>query len=146
MALKLSALLAGMPLPPGRFLVLISVWGWVTEESNDLIANRIHHFPACSIIPEPATATACPRLLKCTLQNVRNVFVSYWIYTNCTKWDPLCPMHKSQFCKLQGRCIPVNARERFRLTDFSAIRIHEFHSTFWASYCKISQNYHCLMR
>jgi hypothetical protein len=29
MAVRLSALLAGRPLPPGRILVLISVGGWV---------------------------------------------------------------------------------------------------------------------
>jgi hypothetical protein len=33
MAVKLSALLAGLPLPPGRFLVLISVRGSVVPRA-----------------------------------------------------------------------------------------------------------------
>jgi hypothetical protein len=64
MAVRLSALRADLPLPPGRFLVLISVRGWVDprnivrleglgklKKSNDLIGNRTGVFPACSIAP-----------------------------------------------------------------------------------------------
>jgi hypothetical protein len=53
MAVRLSALLAGRPLPPGRFLILISVRGWVDSRTmvrlkelgklkilNDLIRNQ----------------------------------------------------------------------------------------------------------
>jgi hypothetical protein len=63
MAVRLSALRAGHPLPPGRFLVLISVKrlsepqghsaaGRIrsTEKSND-IGNRTRDLPACSIAP-----------------------------------------------------------------------------------------------
>jgi hypothetical protein len=63
-----STLRAGCPLPPGRFLVLISVKrlsrpqghyaaGRIRafEKSNDLIGNRASDFPACSVVPQPTT-------------------------------------------------------------------------------------------
>jgi hypothetical protein len=62
MAVRLSALRACRPLPPGWFLALISVRGWVdprghsaagrirsVEKSNYLIGNRLRDLPACSI-------------------------------------------------------------------------------------------------
>jgi hypothetical protein len=74
MAVRLSGLCAGCPLPPRRFLVLISVRGWVNprchsasgkvrsiEKSNDLIGLRTHDLPACSIVPQPTTL---PRALR----------------------------------------------------------------------------------
>jgi hypothetical protein len=63
MAVRLSDLTAGRSLPPGRFLVLISVRSWVdprasaagrfisTEKSNYLIGKRTRDLPACSIVP-----------------------------------------------------------------------------------------------
>jgi hypothetical protein len=69
MAVKLSALSASCPLSPGRFLVLISVRGWVDprsivrlevlgklkKKSHDLIGNRTSNLPACSIVPQATT-------------------------------------------------------------------------------------------
>jgi hypothetical protein len=68
MAVKMSALQAGRPLPRERFLVLISVKrlsrtqghstaGRVrsTEKSNDLIGNRTRDIPTCGIVPQPTT-------------------------------------------------------------------------------------------
>jgi hypothetical protein len=69
MALRLSALRAGRPLPPGRLMILIYVRGLVDpraivrleelvgsiEKSNYLIGNWTHDRPACSIVPQPTT-------------------------------------------------------------------------------------------
>jgi hypothetical protein len=54
--------------PPGKFLVLISVRGWVyprtilrlkvlgkLKKSNDLIENRNRNLAACSLVPKPTT-------------------------------------------------------------------------------------------
>jgi hypothetical protein len=62
MAVRLSALGAGSPLPPGRFLVLIYVSGWVDpraivrleglgqlNKSNYLNRNGTRDLPACSV-------------------------------------------------------------------------------------------------
>jgi hypothetical protein len=70
-----SALRAGRPLIPGRFLVLVSVTrlsqprdhsatGRTTliEKSNNLIGNRTRDLPACSIVPQPTTPLRVPRV------------------------------------------------------------------------------------
>jgi hypothetical protein len=81
MAVRLSVLCAGRPLPRGRFLVLISVRGRVDhraivrlgglgrlKKSSALIGNPPRDLPACSIVPEPTTLPRAPLLLG------RNVF------------------------------------------------------------------------
>jgi hypothetical protein len=66
---RLSALRAGRPLtPPGKFLIVISVRGWVDpraivrleglgklKKSTELIVTRTRDLPACSIVPQPTT-------------------------------------------------------------------------------------------
>jgi hypothetical protein len=66
MAVRLSALRIGPPLPAGRFLVLLleaqSIPGHIAagrirliEKSNDLIGNGTRELPACSIVPQSTT-------------------------------------------------------------------------------------------
>jgi hypothetical protein len=67
------ALRAARPLPPGRFLVVISVRGWVNQralmrlesldelkKSNYLIGNRTRDLSACSRVPQPTTLPRAP--------------------------------------------------------------------------------------
>jgi hypothetical protein len=72
-----SALRAGRPLPPERFLVLISLISvrdrvdpraimlleglGQLKKSNDLIGDRIRDLPACSIVPQPTTLPRAPK-------------------------------------------------------------------------------------
>jgi hypothetical protein len=73
MAVRLSALRAGCPLPPGIFLVLISVKRLSqpqghsaaekirsVEKSNDHMGNRNRDLPACSIEPQLTTLQRAP--------------------------------------------------------------------------------------
>jgi hypothetical protein len=68
---KVVSLTGRHPLPPGRFLVLISVRGhsrtrWIRwlEKLIDLIGNRTSDLPACSIVPQPTTLPRAPMNLK----------------------------------------------------------------------------------
>jgi hypothetical protein len=54
MAVRLSGLSAGRPLPPGRFLVLISVRGWVDPQGHSA-AGRNFLYLVCEAIGPAAT-------------------------------------------------------------------------------------------
>jgi hypothetical protein len=83
MAVRLSALHAGHILPPGRFVVLISVRGWVDPRAivrleglsklkrSTWSGTRTGDLPACSIVPQPTTL---PRAPSCYVQ----MWILYW--------------------------------------------------------------------
>jgi hypothetical protein len=75
MVVRLSAPRASRPLPPWRFLVFISVRGWVDsraivrlkglsqlKKSSDIIGIWTRDLPACSIVPQPTTLPRAPNL------------------------------------------------------------------------------------
>jgi hypothetical protein len=85
MTVRLSALSAGRPLPPGRFLVFIPVMRLSppqgqsaaerirsVEKFSDLIGNRIRDLSACTIVFQPTTL---PDIIKqrSYLQHVINI-------------------------------------------------------------------------
>jgi hypothetical protein len=95
MAVRLSAIRAGRPLSPGRFLIFISVRNWVDpqghsaagrirsiEKSSDLIGEWNPRLLACSVVPQPTTQTGAP--------NVRTYITDQTI-------------KKSGFCSRQGQ-------------------------------------------
>jgi hypothetical protein len=82
MAARLSALRSGRSLPPGIFLIFISLRGVVDpgavvrleglgqlKKSNNLNGNRTHNLPACTIVPQPSTIPRAPimNIMGCIL-------------------------------------------------------------------------------
>jgi hypothetical protein len=57
------------------------------EESSDLIGNRTHELPACSIVPEPTTLPHAPTVLS-----VEDPFTlhSNWIYPGKSSHSVYC--------------------------------------------------------
>jgi hypothetical protein len=112
MGVWLSALRIGRPLPPGRFLVLISVRDCVDPRTivrleglgklkkyNDLIENRTHDLPVCSTVPERTTV---PRAPPATHSSV-NLTVSEIIKNNyyCVHFLP-CRIWSSRVGEWEG--------------------------------------------
>jgi hypothetical protein len=91
-AVRLSALRAGRPLSPGRFLVLIcprlsrpqghSAAGRTRSiEKSNYIGNQTRDLPACSTVPQPTTLPHAPRTTLVRFQFKTNVIC-------LLKWSP----------------------------------------------------------
>jgi hypothetical protein len=130
MAVRLSALRAVCPLPPGRFLVLISATGCVDprvivrleglgqlKKSNTFIGNRSHDLPVCSKVPQP---TMVPRAIKHKAKYIfvhivetspvslsQLLFDRIWVQSVVTKfhWGIAAPSY--QVVVLGSKCISV---------------------------------------
>jgi hypothetical protein len=80
---RLSALRAGRLLPPGRFLVLISVRGHSAAgrirsiEKIHLIRTRTRDLPACSIVLQPTTLPRAAQFSVFVLKNKSRLFGGY---------------------------------------------------------------------
>jgi hypothetical protein len=87
---------AGLFLPPGRFLVLISVRGWVdpraivrlerlgSSKASILSETRTGDLAACSIVPQPTTLPRAPHLL-CRIQKYSYYVVVVTAWTGFIK-------------------------------------------------------------
>jgi hypothetical protein len=93
MAVSLSALPAGRPLPPGRFLVLISIRGWVEpraivrleglgklKKKIHLIGTRTRDLPACTIVPQPTTLPRAPSYMNILIHLINTEKRSDFVY------------------------------------------------------------------
>jgi hypothetical protein len=99
MALRMSSLRAGRPLPPGRFLVLISVRSWVDPglEGLDQLKNPMTWgiepatFQACSVVPHISSSYLHIRSWTETLQASRWAWLrqmpSIWVPTKVMPFE-----------------------------------------------------------
>jgi hypothetical protein len=95
------------PFTPGRYLVLISVRGWVdhraivrpTEKFDDLIGRRTRGLPACSIVPQSTTLPRvedgcwnnfsnpfCVQIISCSSSSLSARNMNF-TESNCWPWD-----------------------------------------------------------
>jgi hypothetical protein len=123
MAVRLSALCAGHPLPPGKIPGIRFCWKLIQlqcpnvagriraiEKSSDLIGNRTHDLPPCSIVQLQYVSSCCQRLLfliiidQSTWKHILKLFQQsitikmikkwsrVWLCLECTeiRYDLLC--------------------------------------------------------
>jgi hypothetical protein len=109
MAVRMSALRAGRPLPAGRFLIFIPVRSWVDpraivrlerlrqlKKKIQLIETRTRDLPACNIVPEPPTLPRAP------LCRVDGLIRLNFVYYNCRAL--FCSSVRLLWILVSGRC------------------------------------------
>jgi hypothetical protein len=82
MAVRLSASRAGRPLPPARFLVLVSVSGYsaalrIRSIENPMTSSGID-LPAFSIVPQPTALPRAPSVSSGLFYFLASVFSLMW--------------------------------------------------------------------
>jgi hypothetical protein len=114
--LRLSALRAGHPLSPGRFLVLISVRVWVDpkdsaagrirsiEKSVGLIGDRTHDLSACSIVPQPTNISNKVMVSQAwSSQNLASLFVLCAISRKRSRCKSSCDLPPPNVIRLANK-------------------------------------------
>jgi hypothetical protein len=154
MAVKLSALLAGRPLPPGRFLVLISVRGWV-DPSAIVRLEGLGQFknPMTSSGIEPATlrlvalglSVSTSRILATDLNtgtitsNPDEVFLSFLLQSPWTadspQLDPILSLLRCVAIPLVLDSVLINATNRLPLYSLGSDGMETPSSTFLVEAC-----------
>jgi hypothetical protein len=147
MAVRLSALCPGLPLPPERFLVLISLRGWVgpravirpeglgkLKNSNELIGNQTRDLPACSIVPQSSMLPRAPlQLYKNDISN--NIYRTGYNFTPCQKLLRFCThmiwalrrfvagnarFVSGFFIRIWSECVNLPIKEHLKILKVSA--------------------------
>jgi hypothetical protein len=89
MAVSLSAYAPAAFCPPGIFLVLVSVRGWVDPRAiarleglgqlkkSNIIGARTRDLPACGIVPQPTTPPPLHRVKQFVSPRVNTVWLSF---------------------------------------------------------------------
>jgi hypothetical protein len=57
----------------------------------------MNEWSVCAGYVNIAASNSVNWLLECAEKYIRNFYITYWIYNNYTKWDPVCLLHS---CKI----------------------------------------------
>jgi hypothetical protein len=134
MAVSFSTLRDRRPLHPGRFLVLISVRGWVypkaivwleelsqLKKSNDVIGNQTSDLLTCSIMPQPITLPRAPTS-NMLLKKKRYIYVHIFIYT--ITWLQSLQVLYNTLCLIWPSLWHTGSYVTWEIMRLTAIKLH----------------------